>query len=623
MILGVIAMPMIAQEKLPDFEIPQSQLLQDISETSLRRMPQMNMGVIEVENDFHAAPTQVQHVTPYIVDANKHARKAVMDADKAGYLNPAGTLFCGMDEGGKGTWFKTGAVIGAWSDTIPYWKWINTTTGKYDSIQYATSLSDAYPAYVEDGCYKVDADGNFCDSILANGGWSESYMMGASGDEGYYWQMAVPVQTVYRNKTTTQSFALLSTSIKPDPEKNCSYAAGGLPSVNSADGLWPLTNAINISRANGTSIELIASNDLDGYCHYLFGSSQVNLDTNMTDTSYTRTAPVKLVTRYDKPQAPLYVKSITLAVGAEKYSAFHKEELKIDSLHLEIQDTLGNVIARSDANRDDCSTMSYTKGQMLTFSFQTYSDYQELLHEGFLVSDAFQLVITGFSETDEWGIYAAKCSSYAPKTAITYADGMTRTVDYEPYIMLNGIYTTFEPYTQFAKLEEQGYETGVHGDTIDINMLSVSSPYYSYQGYCYGSDLSELNEFDFYSTFVPYDSITRYWNLDIVRPEYIQIGAGYDANLGTDEDPITLWDYMRLFYMYIYATDTPALGDLITIGKCGRQAVFRIKAIDGATAISEISQEERNADAVKVLKNGLVHILRGGHIYNLQGEEVR
>lgn len=618
-ILCAAAISAVAQEKLPDFPNPETDLVKEImAKGGQRRAPQM-LDMVQEEDIVGEAAT-IQYITPRVIERRQGVIAKKEATDKAGYLNPEGTLFLGMDEAGKGTWMKYGGVIGAWSDSIDCWKWRNTTTGTYKKVTYETLLSYEHPSWVDGASYAVDKDGNFYDTIVACGGYAESFYMGANGDEELLWQMAVPLQTVTRNDGKTEKFMLLSSSLSPTAE-NCGYASGGLPSGRTTDGLWPLTNAINLSKQYGASMELIASKDADNYCHYLFGSSSVNTDTitNEEGTSYTRTAPVKMITRYDKPQAPMYIKSVTMAVGAEKFNAFHKEELKINGLHLEIQDMNGKVLAASDADRDDCSNMSYKVGQILTFSFSEVSDYGEILHEGLTVDEPFQIVVTGFDEEDEFGIYAARCTSYASKTEMEYADGQSREIDYEPYIMLNGIFNTFENYFDLKAYEELGYETGTHGDTIDINMLSVSSPYYKYIAHWNAETLSGASYFAFYSTFAPYDSISRYWTMDVERPEYIQLGADYDTNIGPEDDPVTLWDYERVFQMFIYATDTPVLGDIIKVGKCGKYAIFRIVAINGATALNEVTQQERNANVRKVAKNGRIFVMRDGKLYNMLG----
>ena len=86
----------------------------------------------------------------YVDDTNIPAPQAApaaanADEQQIGYVNPAGTLFLGMDEAGKGTFFKSPGVIGGWSDSIPCWKWLNKQVG-YKSIKYLTAFSYAYPS---------------------------------------------------------------------------------------------------------------------------------------------------------------------------------------------------------------------------------------------------------------------------------------------------------------------------------------------------------------------------------------------------------------------------------------------------------------------------------------------
>jgi len=632
-IMMVATASAIAQEKLPNFPNEASGLRQKITSEFVKRTP-----IREIKVDDALVENNSMQAEQYQVRATLGKRIAQEDTQKAGYSNPEGTLFLGMDEKGKGTFFKTSGVIGAWSDSIPCWKWLNLTSGAYKKVKYETQLSYQYPSYVDGVCYAVDNEGNFCDSIVAHGGWADAYAMGSDGDAGNLWQMAVPLQTVTYKDGTTENFMLLNkwTGYKAE---NCAIAAGGLPSGNSKDGLWPLTNAVNIQRT-GISMDLINSKDEDGYCHYIFGSDSANYETHIQvpditmpsgyrdSVVITRVAPIRMVTEYDKPQAPLYIKNITLALGADGYTAFKQDTLKVNNLHMEIQDMNGNVLASSDAGADKLSAMSYKAGKILTFDLKNESAYGEILDEGILVSDAFQLIITGFDPKDAWGIYSAESNIHESKTVIEYENEWVKVYAYDPYIMLNGIYPTWENYFDIKAFEEEGYKTGVHGDTIDINMVAVNSPFYKYKAHWAGEDLAAAEYFAFYSTFAPYDSISRYWNLDIRRPEYIQLGADYDYNVsGDDEDVITLWDYLRMFEMFIYATDTPQFGDIITVGKAGRQTVFRIVAINGATEaiidrLDEASNDAKNG-IKKVIKNNMVCILRNGNVYNMQGQKMQ
>lgn len=592
-----------AQQQMPAAHFPghSQQFLESLS--NARRMGQ-DVYVDDTDIEVHQDAPAAERITTQDI----------------GYLNPAGTLFLGMDEGGKGTFFKNPGVIGAWSDSIPCWKWLNQRTA-YKSVKYLTAFSKAHPSYCEDANYGIDLYGNFCDTILASGGYQDAYAMDAAGDEGYYWQHATPHQTTKYNDGSEKVYMMLSNASKPSADK-CPLAAGGLPSSNTSDGLWPLTNAVNISRA-GTSVELLAYTAEDGYVHYLFGSSKYTVDSFATQgvieqdsMVYERYAPVKLTTRYDKPQAPLYIKSVTMMLCSDQYSASNQGDLKFDTLFLSIQDQNGHELAHSYATTANLSSMTYKKGKVLTFNFRDTTAYGEVLREGLLVSDAFQLTLTGFNETDNFGIYAAVCSVHPTKTEMLYEGGVTKSIAYEPYIMLNGIYPTLEDYYTGS----DRIETGQVGDTIPVNMVSYHA--YGYQYIASYAKLGEdVNEFAFYSTFTPYDSGKRTWNFDIEQPDYIQMVADYEYNIsGDDDDPITLWSYYRLFTLYVYATETPKIGDCIKFGKAGKYIILRIDEINGVTALDELTAGTK---AEKIVRDGQVLIRKNGRTYNTLGQVIR
>ena len=619
----VIAGMATAQTRVASFPHPAGVEQELRTQTNVRRMDySVPVPSMEEGNVAEAMPVNI-HPIVYRKGSIRPARNEEVQ-NTVGYVNPDGTFFLGIDEGGKGAWLSTNGVIGASADTIPCWVWRNTTTGSYRSIKYETVLSNRYPSYVEDECYFVDEQGNFCDSIVSASGWADAYAMGADGDAGYLWQMSTPLQVVTRNDGTKENFQLLQPK-NSYSASNCAYAAGGLPSGSSADGLWPLTLAEPI-QANGLSMDLIETKDEDGYLHYLFGTDSLTYATNQIDdttTVYERYAPHKLRVQYDRPQAPLYIKSITLALSCENYSIPKKSLLQVNGLHLEVLDAEGNVIAQSDANNSNKSNLTYSKrqGQMLTFGFKTENEYEETVSEGFVVKDAFEIVITGFQAEDNFGIYAAETSSHDTHATMYYGDDedIIKEVPYEPYVMLNGIMTRWDNYLDIAAFEEEGYETGVHGDTIDIDFVSAHSPYYKYQAHYAAQDLHGVSYFAWTSTFTPYDSVSLMWNMDLIVPEYVTIGADYTTNVGSADDPVTLWDYLRIFQIWIYATDTPELGDIIYIGKAGRGTYFKVTAIDGATAIEDIKQTP-NRNVTKVIENGQLYILRDGKKYSVLGQ---
>lgn len=560
---------------------------------------------------------------PSTVEEPARAPRADESGHVVGYTNPAGTLFLGMDESGKGTWFSRPGVIGAWSDSIKCWKW-NNQISNYKTIKYLTAFSSEYPSYFENENYYVDSKGNFYDSIVSSGGFQDAYAMDGDGDAGYFWQHATPLQTVTFDDGTSQNFLLLSSAANPTAQ-NCPIAAGGLPSGNSSDGLWPLTNAVNISRS-GISTDLIDQTDGDGYVHYIFGPKGMTLsvDTirNVADTEdsvvYERTMPVLIRTLYDKPQAPLYIKSVTMALSSDKYSAFNQSDLHFDTLYMTILTLDGDTLASSIATMANLSSMSYRKGKLVHFLMQDTTAYGELLSEGLLVSEAFTIDIRGLKEEDNWGIYAAKSVVHDSKTYIEYENGYYYYQDYDPYIMLNGIYPTLEDYYAV-----RGAKTGQVGDTIPVKMIEFESGKYHYTA-AYKNWGTANTEFAFYSTFTPYDSISRTWTMDIVQPEYIEITADYETVLGgeDDEEPITLWSYYRVFTMRIYATDVPQVGDIISICRAGKKIVFRIDQVgDDAQGLENTAVYDNKAE--KILQNGMLLIRKNGVLYNTLGIRVK
>ncbi|MCQ2311078.1 MAG: hypothetical protein MJZ64_04940 [Paludibacteraceae bacterium] len=535
--------------------------------------------------------------------------QATNEEERIGYTRPNGTFFLGMDEKGEGTWMNINGIIGAWSDTLDCWVFPNITTGKYKSIKYENRMMQKYSFFTHNKLYSTDGYGNYCDSIVSKGGWdyqlckgydAEVILYDKEGDEYLVWKRGLPIQTVIREDGRKDTFQLLlnpiTTQMSP---KNSGIVAGGLPSRSSDDGLWPLTLAEPIQQ-EGVSMEI---KDANNQILYQPGSGLT-----------------KMVTKYERPQAPLYVKNITIALG--KINAL--KAIKLTKLHLEIQDMQGKVLATSDANAQNLSDIAYPNktSKLVTFHLnQHYSAYNELLNEGLLLKEAFQIVLTGFQSSDSYCIYAAKANTRECCTCKWDNQGENYTNGYEPYIQLNGIMPTFETYTQFAELEKYGYKTGRNGDTLDINFVTVLSPYYKYEAHYAGEDIADGKEFSFRSTYAPYDSISRLWNLEIEKPNYIVMSADYEYNIGTESNPHTWWDYKRVFWLQIFAMSTPKINDVIRIGKYGRYTYFRIVSIDGNTNPEEI--QEHNFVKKVLNKNGNIRIMREGKVYNSQGQIIQ
>lgn len=520
------------------------------------------------------------------------ASARVKEAEKpvAGYTNPDGTLFLGYTQTGSSIFIQNPGVIGAWSYELPCWQWKNTATN-YTNIRYQTLYGSNNDLRLEGKYYGVDEAGNFTDSIVAQGGMVS--VKGINGDESdqnsYRYQYATPLQIV-ENGDNEERFVLLKAykDSKALDSTYCSIAAGGLPTKQTADGLWPLTNAVSTNK-DGVSTLLYYT---DGSQKpYYFGT---NKDANDQ-------MPEKIVTYYDKPQRMLYVKSISVLLGSNG-------TMKLDTLQLDVLDQNGGVIAQSTATLKEAKNVTSPRGKILTFFFEDYGTYGELKHEGFSVDEPFRVEISGIKNTDNFGIYSAKSTVHHSKSETVYPDGTPAYQDCDPYIMLNGIYPTLEDY---VLVNGGSYERD--GDTIPIKFNPAPEGITYQYGATYASNRTYhgISQFAFYSTGKPYNAETRYWNLEIERPSYITMSSDYETHMGMDETKPTIWEYYRVFTLYIYANQTPVIGDCISISQYGRKIVFRI---DELFDINKVLPQ-----AEKKLENGKVTIRRGGNTYNALG----
>ena len=523
-------------------------------------------------------------------------KAAAAESAHAGYYNPEGTLFLGYtynpaQTGYYDVFFDYPCVIGAWSYDLPCWKWTNNATGAYSSIEYSNGYLYNYPSMIEEhDTYSMDENYNFYDSIVARGSYTS--IMDITGDYGQYaFEYATPVQTVHR-EDGDEYFALLTQYTDQDTltGRDAQMASGGLYSKNTKDGMWPLTNAIN---TNKDGISRVLNYKVGSTNHYYFGTTKEN-----------GLMPAKFVTHYDKPQRKLYVKNITLALGVNG-------RMKLDSLIVDVYTEDGELIAHSSAQSADLQTVSITgkSDRMLTFLFQKKSEYNEMVQEGFSVDEAFRVEVSGIKTGNNFGIYAAKSSLYDSKTEIIMENDSVMTYPYDPYIMLNGIYPTLHDW---RKVRYPNYETGQVGDTIPIKFNLTDGLTYKYGATYAVSTGDGIAEFVFMSTCKPYDATTRYWTMDIERPDYVTMSADYETHMGNDEEEPTIWEYYRAFTLYIYASEKPVIGDCIKIGKYGKSIVFRIDEV--------MNSEENAALARKLWKNGHIEIERAGKRYNALGQ---
>lgn len=590
----------IAQEVMPTIPAEPSQWIQDLKAKGVKRA--MSLPVEEDAVVVDETEATIPYTQPTTTNLGRMG--APMATEAAGYLNPEGTLFTGINEKGAKA---AAAVIGAWSHDLDCWLWQNIAAPGYKTVKYDTRFSASNPSIVETEYYAVDNAGNFCDSIMARGGLDIAYAMGEDGDVGYSWQYATPYQTV--NYASGAQRYMMLTKNKGTGAQKCPLSVGGLPSSMTEDGLWPLTNAVQASY-EGDEVALIANQD-EKLVQYFFGSSPV---VESGDTIY----PTKIITKYDKPQRKLYVKSITLALGADGFDPADPEtqdKLNVGTLTLNVIGEEGNIIATSTATNENLSTLSVKPGRLLTFYFKNESAFGEILNQGFTVDEAFSIEIEGLTRESSFGIYSALSCVYESKSATLYEDGQLRNLSYDPYIMLNGIYPTLECYA-----EVNGGEV-MRGDTIDIAFNKANSSLYKYAASFDKYNSYGESEFDFFATFAPYQTDTRRWNYEITRPDYIVMSCDYEYNLADDEDPITIWDYLRVFMLHIYATERPVLGDTIKMGKAGAYIVFKIVTIDGEHL--DVNNIVSYQNVTKQIQDGQLIIRKGDKTYNALGQLVK
>lgn len=573
-----------AQEKMISVFPAERELTNRLVEGKSVRMPDANMIAVKEDPNFVVEVTE--GVNP--LARPSMARKAA--EAQAGYLPPEGTLFLGYTPDGKNTFIQNPGVIGAWAYDLKAWQWRNITTGSYSSIEYENGYIARNHTAIEDGeFYSVDAQYNFYDSIMARGGITT--VKDAAGDEGYTFQYGLPLQIVHRGGDQDERFILLTQYSDQSKltTRDCKITAGGLPTSRTSDGLWPLTNAVSTNAA-GQSTVLNYTDETKKKIYY-FGTSKLG-----------DKMPTKIITHYDKPQRQLYVKNITLMLGSNG-------TMKFDTLHVDVLNSNGEIIAQSDAAFASATNVSSPKGKVLNFYFVEKTDYDETVSEGFSVNEEFSIEISGMKDGDNFGIYSALSTVYESKSETEFEGGAMLSYDYDPYIMLYGIYPTLEDY---ILTESPDYDLGMVGDTLPIKFNLTEGLTYKYGAtYAVNDDYNGISEFGLYSTQKPYDEATRYWNLQIERPAYVTMSADYETHMGNDPEQPTLWEYYRLFTLYIYADSKPVIGDCIKITEYGKSIVFRIDAV--------MDDGENNTLARKLLNNGQLMIVRDGKTYNAQG----
>lgn len=517
----------------------------------------------------------------------KEPRKAVQaNGPVAFYYKPEGTFFAGIDNIlGTRIFELYPTVAGSWLNGVETWVWPNHSRNA-DELTYVTSLDKRGNKTGWD----IDAEGNFVDTLPAS----------MKGDIDFLYSYRMPLQ-IASNAEGKDNFLLAGEkTTRPDTLKlTDAWTVGGMLAPYSlvgigADGMWPLTNAIFNTPKYGDGmkfiygIDSVAENNYN--ISYIFGTTPVvipvgldtvSLEPLVIDTILDTIQPSMLYTYYEKPMSPLYIEDITVALVAVKNDLTGYAEPVLDSLKLIVVDKYNKPITKKAviATINDTASMLSYPGKLVTFKLQTEDDYGTVT-KGIVVNDEFKVIIAGLNRPgNNFGVWAG----YNPFTG-----GSTLVIDdeenpqyyapYDPFIMLNGVMSTFEHAAHSPEMFNMPDE--YTSDTI--NMVVEYDP--TYQEYwAYHAD-------GYFEGYIPmvcatellYDTITYQYNFKLDFPDWAQVDmTGYD-DIISEGYTYTYWNYFGAYNILIWgdATDTdvdmPAVGDEIKIDAKGRQMIFKV-----------------------------------------------
>lgn len=514
----------------------------------------------------------------------KEPRKAVQADGPVGfYFKPDGTFFAGIDNVlGTSIFEAYSTVVGSWLNGVETWVWPNHSRNA-DEVTYVTSLDKRGSKTGWD----IDAEGNFVDTLPAAN----------KGDIDFLYSYRMPLQIASTTEAKDNFLLAGAETTRPDTLKLLdAWTVGGMLAPYSllgigADGMWPLTNAIFSTPKFGDGMGFVYSIDSVAESNYnisyIYGSTPVvvpagldtiSLEPLVIDTLLDTIQPANLITFYEKPMSPLYIENITIALVALKNNLYYTNPI-FDSLMVAVFDKDDKYITSSIATINDTTSMMSYPGKLVTFKLQTEDAYGTVT-KGIVVDDEFKVVVYGLDRPgNNFGIWAA---------ANPYTGGQTLVIDdeggiqyyapYDPFIMLNGVMSTFEHAAHSPEMFNMPDE--YTSDTI--NMIVEYDP--TYQEYwAYHAD-------GYFEGYIPmvcatellFDTITYQYNFKLDFPDWAQVDmTGYD-DIIWEGYTYTYWNYFGAYNILIWgdATDTdvdmPAVGDEIKIDAKGRQMIFKV-----------------------------------------------
>ena len=563
-------------------------------------------------------------------------KRAALDEEKpsAFYYLPTGVFFTGIGNAGSAPGTNIHqvypAVIGSCLNGNEYWTWPNYTQNA-TKLGYVTVIDQDFPQYAGMG-WSMDQKGNFIDTIPAT-------IFGAGLGNRSYYSLRMPLQVAANDNNDVDYFFLIGPyTDRLDTLFGSTYdyiiqAMGGCFNAASPSGMWPFTHAMFETPIAGTGSAIVykryeetVGSDVEHKISYLFGTEPVILptfDTAYVDETKTEIAKIDtiyndtlqaaaIVTSYPQPMSPLYIKDITVALGKQTYvedsAAWFWDDIQIDTLAMMIVTSKGIVAAAYATEKDTVDMYSYP-GQQVTFKIQQKDPYGAII-EGVTINEPFQVYIIGLNwEGNNFGVWSA----YSPYTlgSATYVIDVNNKarhyVPFDPFIMLNGIYYTFEHALRTPGMFPS-YPKAEYLDTINVN-VNYDEEYNEY--WVSHADGSFKNYIPMLRSMeLLYDTVTYQYNCQVNAPDWAMVDmVDYDDPVSATS---TLWDEWNAYDLYIWgdasdtSVDAPAVGDEIKLSRYGRELVFKVVKVD---------EKQQGI-------NNVIRTVNDNKLYNVLGIEV-
>ena len=501
-----------------------------------------------------------------VKEARNILKAEAEQAPTAFYWKPEGTMFIGVDRTTYLMYY--GGIVGSWLNGVDAWVFPNYSADA-ENVTYQSWMSN-----------RLGADASDYFSMNEDGDWVDAYTPVLKGNPMYMNSWNMPRQIV-SNTLGVDTFALSAYDVS-----DASFEAGMSLTVAGAsylydDGMWPLTAAPMLDSRLGNLRGLLWSTTSS--VQYVYGTEPITVE--VSETQDTVLNVDGFLTLYEKPMSPLYVKDITLWVTSlgelqgDAYPYVEPAMTATDTLKLVIMDNSGNLLASSYATGDNL--VYYEPGAeettglgcgMLQFPLIEEDEYGLVLSQGITLTDTFNIIVSGLSGLScDMGIFAAA----TPYTGgVTYAiddHGMLRKyANADPFMMLNGVYTTFEDaypnlvFTDGSRPDPTVNELVIEpAEFTDGSVLNLAV-YDSQSGNVAGST-PMIN-----SSFYPVDTLNNNTpNIQFSAPDWLS-WSYYDG----------YWEDLDAFDLYILADDLPAgtsgrEGD-VTISCYGKSITYHV-----------------------------------------------